>query len=340
MSSLHARADALQRKIDDTDINTLMEEYGAPVAHIMLPKQKALKRITRDILNTGSIFFKNVSNRVDDTYAIDVNNGNLLRVSVEHTSDAIELIADNSGFLLAREGHDEVIPAIAVVGYDGFASIRMERKDRDLETPVSIFGKLQTTKAGLVFAAKNEDALANFEQESRIAVAKTYKPLYEQFLDQAFPGHSIEVLGFKGGGESKPAFVPGVNVIGDLTDSGGSLRECGFTHVIDVGDSAPVLVSHSDIRERISDSQYEELKHLIGTLKAASKAAFPNEEVFETAYAKSQSLQHAVDVGQHQGHDVESLDGYLDRRGKSGRYQEVAKAASGRFYGVAPQMRV
>lgn len=329
----------LQDKVNSMSVDQLFEEFAPPIAHIMLPKQKALSRIMRDVLNQGSLVFKAATDRVDCSYAIDGRTGGLFRVSVEHTEDALEMIIENGGMVTARNGGNELIPTIAIVGYDGYESVRMKRAAEDQFTPVSLFGKMQTTRAGLVFASKGADILQNLENESKIAVAKTYQPLYEQFLCQALgKDHGIHVRGFKGGVESKPFFLPNVNVIGDLTDSGGSLKELDYTHVIDVSDSAPVIVSHSDMREHVTEPFVDRIRELSQHLRRASEAAFPKETLFEPITATNYAYSHARQVGQAPDHEVEAIDDYLERRGKTGRRPAASKKVEGAFYGVVPTM--
>ncbi|MBL4804857.1 MAG: hypothetical protein JKY71_08325, partial [Alphaproteobacteria bacterium] len=275
-----------QAKINSMSVDELFTEFAPPIAHIMLPKQKALSRIMRDVLNQGSVFMKATTDRADHSYAVDMRTGGLYRVSVEHTEDALEMIIENSGLVTARGRPEELIPTVAIVGYDGYESVRMKRAAEDQFTPVSLFGKMQTTRAGLVFAAKDPEHLRNLENERKIAVARTYEPLYSQFLEQAFgKDHGVHVRGFKGGVESKPFFLPGVNVIGDLTDSGGSLKELDYSHVIDVSDSAPVIVSHVDMREHVTEDYVDRIRELSHHLRRASALAFPDETLFEPSEA-------------------------------------------------------
>ncbi len=329
----------LQDKINNMSVDQLFEEFAPPIAHIMLPKQKALSRIMRDVLNQGSLVFKAATDRVDCSYAIDARTNGLYRVSVEHTEDALEMIIENGGMVTARGRNDELIPTIAIVGYDGYESVRMKRAASEQVTPVALFGKMQTTRAGLVFAAKDPEHLRQLEDQSKIAVAGTYQPLYEQFLRQALGDkHGINIRGFKGGVESKPFFLPNVNVIGDLTDSGGSLKELNYTHVIDVSDSAPVIVSHSDMNEHVTEPFVDRIRELSQHLRRASEAAFPRESLFEPVDATNYASSHARQVGQAPDHEVEAIDDYLERRGKTGRRPEASKKVEGAFYGVVPTM--
>ncbi|MBL4803418.1 MAG: hypothetical protein JKY71_01010, partial [Alphaproteobacteria bacterium] len=44
------------------------------------------------------------------------------------------------------------------------------------------------------------------------------------------------------------------------------------------------------------------------------------------------------DVGDAPDHEVEALDDYLERRGKTGRRPQSSEKVNGAFYGVAPTM--
>ncbi len=333
MSTLNVDARTLQRQLDASDLETLMGEYGAPVAHIMLPKQKALKRIAQEVFQQSPILFQSQPKRIDTTLALNAKTGDLYAVSIEHTEDALTLIDICNGFSTIN-GSGLKLPIVAMVGYDGMRSVSMRRAEKGENSPFEIHTTLQTTKGGLVFAAKSKDTLIALKEQERIAVAKTYQPLYERFLKEALGhDHNIKVVGFKGGGEHKPIIMSNVDVVGELVDSGGSLIEAGYTHVIPVHESPVVLATHSDLFNRVDEITADKIHHLAGHLQDASRKAFPNEPAFDPKEATLS--RQATNVGAAGDHLVMDIETYLDQKGKAGRRKDHSEERTP-FAGIEP----
>lgn len=322
MSSLSAARTAIQEKVNALTEQSLVEEYGPVRAALVLPKQKALKRITGEFLAHTGLVMQAQTKRIDQTMAIHADTGALYRISVEHTSDAIKLIQEGNGQARASSYCEGSVPLIAMVGFDGFASQRYMHEKAGKPFKTALQRTLQTTRAGLVFAAHASENLENLDRQKKIAVASTYQGVYERFLENAFgEDHSIEVIPTKGGTEGKASFLPGISVIGDLTDSGGSLRENGLDYVVPVSESAPVLVMHADWREMVPNETRKDISNIMNAFQAASAAAFPDEPMFEPSH-------HAMadEVA------VLGLDEYLAQRGKTGIRPEGDQRVP--FYGI------
>lgn len=310
----------------------LFSTMGVPVAWLVLPKQKALKRITGEWLKHANLVMMPQTSRLDETVALDLNSRRLFNIAVDHTKDVITTLHINNGLSKISADRTETIPTIGIVGYDGFISQRTIYEAENEQFNVAITDRVQTTTADLIFASRTREALENIKGQKRIAVAETYAPIYQNFLDRVFPNHNIEVIGFKGGVEGRQSRIPDVNVIGDITDSGGSLAENGLRYVLHISRSAPVIVRHTRFQEHVEPVNGEIIDQLCRDLTAATKAAFSDCRIFNPEDVQRNTTDRAAMLERGRPMNVESLDEYLTRAGKPGVRPEAD--ASKYFYGM------
>lgn len=310
------------------DEKALIQEFGLPIAGFGLPKQKPLKRITQEILKHSGLVFWDRPSRIDHSYAYDTNSQHLLRVTIDHTIDALSTINNGGGVIKATYDSSKKIPFIAIVGYDGFSSQRYLAQENGRPWFARVKKPLQSTQAGLVLAARQKHSLVNLGKQTNIAVAATYEGIYRGFLREAFgkQSDSIILIPRKGGTEGSESFIEKIEVIGDLTDSGASLKKNGLDYVIPVSDSAPVIITHNDWVEHVKPKQIRHIEDLVLHFQRASETAFPNEKLFDM-----RPSSHTNDSKPQRDKGIEkriiSLDEYLKSRGKTGTRADAEIAA-------------
>ena len=332
MSTLLARKAELKAQLNSMDIREIFNTFGKPVAAILLPKQRALSRITRKFLEHSGLTFKDTTSRIDHTYAVNADTGVCYRVSVDYTTDALTKINKFKGIKISKDD-TETVPVLAIVGYDGFASLRNGHAGTD-KWFAHVEQSLQTTKAGLVLASDKAEHLHNLRGQDIIATAATYNGIYKHFLDEAYGcNHEIGLLPLKGGTEGAAALLSDVSVIGDLTDSGGSLAENGLNYVLPISDAAPVIVMHTDWREFTSPANQVVIEDLKRHFLEASQKAFPQESIFDIRLSGHATDPRIIKNQTDLENSVVSLSDYLESRGKSGVRPEGDATIN--FYGMA-----
>ena len=308
------------------DTEEIFTKISPPGLHVTLPKQKALKRITTEILLRSPLVFKPTTKRVDHTVAINKDTGEIYQIYPQHTRDGFTDLRAFEGAMSYQHGGKEVkIPHVALVGYDGFVNERLSSGMKS----IAVTSKLQTSVAEFVVAAQKQEDLEALKDQKVIIVAKSYAEIFKDWLQKTYPEASPVIREVEGGSEGRVAVTPGANLVVDITDSGKSLLENGFEFVLPISRAAPVLVRHVNLEEQFEQAVADRVEDLSQVLREASQKAFPNAQVFEPSRVIAEQERQISRI-QDEGitSEIQTIPDFLKSAGKNGERDKPSEQKS------------
>ena len=308
-----ARLDALKQAKKDF-LNTPFYEteikHGPATIALQRPKQKALKRVFGEILDKSPIAIKDPDGKRDNfSYGMNLITGEIFVVIAEHSKATMQSIQDFDGYITHPMQPDLHLPVLHVAPDDfamAYEHDQMQSARHPHQMNMHRITSLQTTAAVHYLGAKNKDDFYKLMDGCDVMTSTSYHSLVKPFIQEKFGAHNSHIgarqknrVHYKHGNvEPAMMWTPGIDIIGDIIDSGGSLYGdkwpneelsaykrhfgikadvgVGIPYVIPIGVSTPGLWANKNTLAALTPDQQNSFNSLTKILKRSSESAFPH----------------------------------------------------------------
>ncbi len=333
----HALLDAVkQRKkeFQDTPFYETEIKYGAASIALQQPKQKALKRVFGEILDSAPIAIKEPAGSRDNfSYGMNLLTGEVFVVIAEHSRATMQSIQDFGGVIEHPMQPGVQLPVLHVAP-DDFAEAYIHDQGNDpayrRQLNLQQVSRLQTTSAIHYLGAKTKEDLMKLATGVSVMTSESYHSLIRPAVQDKFGTYHNNVLHYKRGNvEPSMMWSPGIDVIGDIIDSGGSLYGdkwedealsaykkhfniksdvgVGIPYLLPIGVSSPGLWVNRHAMANLSEAQHQSLSLLTNILVESSRQTFP-----ECTLSAQEIADHLISPGSYA--DPETLEAAIWNR--------------------------
>lgn len=300
-----AKADFLNTPFYETEI-----KYGAAKIALQRPKQKALKRVFGEVLDKAPLAIKDPAGKRDNfSYGMNLITGEVFIVIAEHSKATMQSLQDFDGYITHPMQPDEQLPVLHVAPDDfamAYEHDQMQNTLHPRQINMHRITSLQTTAAVHYLGAKNKDDFYKLIDGCDVMTSTSYHSLVRPFIQEKFGSHHSHIgtrqknrVHYKHGNvEPAMMWTPGIDIIGDIIDSGGSLYGdkwpddelsaykrhfaikadvgVGIPYVIPTGVSTPGLWANKNTLADLTPEQQNAFNSLTNILKRSSESAFPH----------------------------------------------------------------